>query len=40
MGDMGDLSSLVDKSVYISKDYRVFEGIEKDIVFLGVLGGA
>ena len=35
---MGDLSSLVDGSVHISRDYGVFNGIEKDIVFLGVSG--
>ena len=38
MGEMGDLSSLVDGSIHISRDYRVLKGIEKDIVFLDILG--
>ena len=38
MGEMGDLSSLVDRSIHISRDNRVLEGIEKDIVFLGIPG--
>ena len=38
MGDMGDFSSLVDGSVHILRDYWVFKGVEKDVMFLGILG--
>ena len=38
MGDMGDLSCLIDRSIHISRDDRVAEGVEEDIVLLGILG--
>ena len=38
MGEMGDLSSLVDGSIHISRDNGVLEGVEKDVVFLGIPG--
>ena len=38
MGEMGDLSGLVDGSVHIARDYQVFEGIEEDVAFLGISG--
>ena len=38
MGEMGDFSGLINGSIHISRDYRVFEGVEKDNVFLGILG--
>ena len=38
VGEMGDLSCLVDRSIHISRNNRVTEGVEMDIVLLGISG--